>query len=264
MTQSATPQSPKTVTAAVLVIGDEILSGRTQDTNSSYIARWLGELGISLTEIRVVSDVEADIVAALNALRSRYDYVFTTGGIGPTHDDITADAVAAAFGVGIGHHPEAMRILGAHYKQGEFTEARQRMARIPETAALIDNPISKAPGFRIANVFVLAGVPLIMQAMLDALRHHLTGGDKVLSRTIGGSVAEGHAAAALGDLQNQFPSVKMGSYPYFQRADPNSAKPSVYGVNFVLRSTDAALLEQAANGVRNMISELGAEPVERE
>lgn len=259
-----TQASEKIVTAAVLVIGDEILSGRTQDTNSSYIARWLGEQGIRLREIRVVPDVQGEIVAALNNLRGRYSYIFTTGGIGPTHDDITADAVAAAFDVPIGFHPQAMAILAAHYKPGEFTEARKRMARIPDGAELIDNPISKAPGFCIGNVYVLAGVPMIMQAMVDSLRHRVTGGDKMLSASIGGAVAEGHVAAALADLQTLFPDVSMGSYPFFRRAEPGSEQISSYGVNFVLRSTNAERLEQARCAVRAMIRDEGAEPEDRD
>lgn len=254
----------KIVTAAILVIGDEILSGRTQDTNSSHIARWLGEAGIRLSEIRVVPDVQAEIVAALNALRRRYTYVFTTGGIGPTHDDITADAVAVAFAVPIGFHPQAMAILAAHYKPGEFTEARKRMARIPDGAELIDNPVSKAPGFHIGNVFVLAGVPMIMQAMLDSLRHRVTGGAKMLSASVGGAVAEGHVAGALGALQTQFPDVSLGSYPYFRRAGPGSDQVSGYGVNFVLRSTDAGRLAEAREAVRAMIRAEGAVPEDRD
>jgi len=259
-----TPSSIRLVTAAVLVIGDEILSGRTQDTNSSYLARWLGELGIQVREIRVVPDIQAEIVAALNALRARFDYIFSTGGIGPTHDDITADAVAAAFGVGIEHHPRAMAILSAHYPQGEFTEARMRMARIPDDASLIDNPVSKAPGFRIGNVFVLAGVPMIMQAMLDSLRDQLVGGPRMLSASVGGTVAEGHVAAALGALQAEFPDVSMGSYPYFRRPPPGSDQPSPYGVNFVLRSINAGRLAQAREAVCAMIRAQGVEPVDRD
>lgn len=254
----------KIVSAAVLVIGDEILSGRTQDTNSSCIARWLGELGVRLCEIRVVGDVQAEIVAALNALRARYDYVFTTGGIGPTHDDITADAVAAAFGVSIDFDPRAMAILAAHYPPGEFTAARKRMARIPPGASLIDNPVSKAPGFRLGNVFVLAGVPMIMQAMLESLRHQVAGGARMLSVSVGGAVAEGHVAAALGELQLAFPDVSMGSYPYFRRADPASGLGSTYGVNFVMRCTDAGRLAQAREAVCAMIRAEGAEPEDRE
>lgn len=261
------PVSGKIFTAAVLVIGDEILSGRTQDTNSSYIARWLGELGVRLREIRVVPDVQDEIVSALNALRTRYDYVFSTGGIGPTHDDITADAVAAAFGAGIDYHPRAMAILAAHYPPNEFTDARKRMARIPQGASLIDNPVSKAPGFQIGNVFVLAGVPVIMQAMLDSLRHKVTGGEKMLSASVGGAVAEGHVAAALGALQVQFSDVSIGSYPYFRRSTAGRELPlgtSSYGVNFVLRSTDAQRLSQARAAVCAMIRAEGAEPEDRE
>src|ERR1700743_481998 len=155
-------------TAAVLVIGDEILSGRTQDTNTNYIARFLGSLGIDLKEARVVADIEDEIVAALNALRSRYTYVFTTGGIGPTHDDITADAVAKAFGVGIDYHPQVMAMLESRYKPGEFHDMRKLMAPLPLTAELVQNKVSGAPGFHIGNVFVMAGVPMVMRAMLDA------------------------------------------------------------------------------------------------
>ena len=254
----------KIVTAAVLVIGDEILSGRTQDSNSSWIARWLGDAGVRLREIRAVPDVQAEIIAALNGLRGRYDYVFTTGGIGPTHDDITADAVAAAFGVAIDFHPQAMAILAAHYRPGEFTEARKRMARIPEGAELIDNPVSKAPGFQIGNVFVLAGVPMIMQAMLESVRHRVAGGAKMLSMSVGGAVAEGHVAAELGAIQEQFPDVSLGSYPFFRRAEPGSDQTSSYGVNFVLRSTDASRLAEAREAVRAMIRAEGAEPQDRD
>src|ERR1700759_4610749 len=156
-------------TAAMLVIGDEILSGRTQDTNSNYVARQLTAIGIDLREVRVVGDVEDEIVAALNALRARYDFIFTTGGIGPTHDDITADAVAKAFHVGIGYHPEAFALLEARYPPGEFNEMRKRMARIPHGAALVANSVSGAPGFHIGNVYVMAGVPMVMRAMLEAI-----------------------------------------------------------------------------------------------
>src|SRR6201995_1087889 len=166
----------KTITAAILVIGDEILSGRTQDTNTSYIARFLGALGIDLREARVVPDVEKEIVDALNALRSRYTYVFTTGGIGPTHDDITFEAVAAAFGVGCYYHPEAIAAMAARYKPGEFNEARKRMALIPVGAELVRNTVSTAPGVHIGNVFVMAGGPAIMRAMLDAIEPHLQRG----------------------------------------------------------------------------------------
>src|SRR5665213_2732116 len=189
-------------TAAVLVIGDEILSGRTQDTNTSYIAKFLGVLGIDLSEARVVPDVQEEIVAALNALRARYTYVFTTGGIGPTHDDITADAVAAAFGVGIDYHPEALALLGARYKPGEFNEMRKRMARVPDGASLIKNSVSTAPGFQIGNVFVLAGVPMIMRAMLEeSVAPRLGRGTVVVTETVSARIAEGRIAAALALIQ---------------------------------------------------------------
>jgi len=259
------PSPSKVFTAAVMVVGDEILSGRTQDTNTSFIAKWLNERGVRLCEVRVVPDIQTEIVAALNALRGRYDYVFTTGGIGPTHDDITADAVAAAFGVPIDYHPQALEILNAHYAPGEFTEARKRMARIPQGAELIENPVSKAPGFHIGNVFVLAGVPMIMQAMLESLSHHIAGGQKMLSACIGGAVAEGHVAEALGILQGQYPDVSMGSYPYF-RPPPRGEEGvlPVYGVNFVLRSIDPERLSAAAEAVRSMIRAHGATPEDRD
>src|SRR5215469_441207 len=168
------------ITAAVLNIGDEILSGRTQDTNLGYIAKLLGTLGIDLREARVVPDVEEEIVAAVNSLRARFTYVFTTGGIGPTHDDITADAVAKAFGVGIDYHPEAMALMAARYKNPEdFNDMRKRMARVPDTATLIENSVSTAPGFRIGNVFVMAGVPMVMRAMLEELASQLERGAPV-------------------------------------------------------------------------------------
>ncbi|HEY0281960.1 MAG TPA: molybdopterin-binding protein, partial [Rhizomicrobium sp.] len=191
------------LTAAVLIIGDEILSGRTQDTNTNTIARFLGALGIDVKEVRVVGDVEDEIVAALNALRARYTYVFTTGGIGPTHDDITADAVAKAFGVGINYHPEALAILAARIKPGHFNEMRKRMARIPFGASLIKNNVSAAPGFQIENVFVMAGVPSIMQAMLEDVGPRLARGRPIKAVTIAAPIAEGTVAAALAKLQDE-------------------------------------------------------------
>src|SRR3954466_5841720 len=197
-------------TAAVLVIGDEILSGRTQDTNTNHIARFLAALGIDLKEVRVVGDVEDEIVAALNALSARYDFVFTTGGIGPTHDDITADAVARAFGVGIGYHPEAYALLEARYPPGEFNDMRKRMARIPHGAALVANPVSGAPGFHIGNVYVLAGVPMVMRAMLEALAPELPRGVRVESITVEANVPEGTIAPGLAQLQKEHKEVAMG------------------------------------------------------
>jgi len=201
-------------TAAVLVIGDEILSGRTQDTNSNHIARILAALGIDLKEVRVVGDVQAEIVAALNALRGGYDFVFTTGGIGPTHDDITADAVAAAFGVGIGYHPEVYALLEARYPPGEFNDMRKRMARIPHGAALVTNPVSAAPGFHIGNVYVLAGVPMVMRAMMEQIAQDLPRGVAVESITVEADIPEGTIAPGLAQLQQEHKDVAMGSYPF--------------------------------------------------
>jgi molybdenum cofactor synthesis domain-containing protein len=235
--------------AAILVIGDEILSGRTQDTNSRHIARVLGALGIGVAEIRVVGDVQEQIVAALNALRSSHDLVFTTGGIGPTHDDITADAVAKAFGVGIGYHPQAYRMLEARYAPGQFNTARQRMARIPHGAALIPNPVSVAPGFRLANVYVMAGVPAVMQAMLEQLVPELPHEAPTVSITIAANVAEGIVAAGLAAIQEGAGDVAIGSYPFYGAQGP--------GVELVARGQDAQAVERAAAAIEAHLRELG-------
>ncbi len=206
-----------TVTAAVLVIGDEILSGRTKDRNIGYIAEYLAKIGVDLREARVAPDVEEEIVAAVNALRQRFDYVITTGGIGPTHDDITADAVARAFGVPIGEDPRVIALMTERYAPGDLTPARRRMARIPAGAELIDNPISRAPGFRIGNVFVLAGVPTVMQAMLDSAVKSMKTGAVMLVETVeAGQVPEGRYGDALGAIAKAHPAVSIGSYPSFK------------------------------------------------
>ncbi|MGE0212743.1 MAG: competence/damage-inducible protein A [Parvibaculaceae bacterium] len=239
MIETSTPP-----TAAVLVIGDEILSGRTKDKNLGYIADWLAALGIDLKEARIVSDIEEDIVAALNALRSRYTYVFTTGGIGPTHDDITADSVARAFGVPITHHPEAVAILQTYFAEigREANEARMRMARTPVGAELIPNAVSKAPGFRIGNVFVMAGVPRIMQAMLDTIAPLLRHGTPVQSRSVTIEAGEGDIAIPLKDIQARYPEVVIGSYP-------KELPGSRFAADIVLRSRDETALSQAASEV---------------
>jgi molybdenum cofactor synthesis domain-containing protein len=239
-------------TAAVLIIGDEILSGRTPDTNTNTIARFLGALGIDLKEVRVVGDVEEEIVAALNALRARYTYVFTTGGIGPTHDDITADAVAKAFGVGIDYHPEALAILAARIKPGHFNEMRKRMARIPFGANLVKNGVSAAPGFQIENVFVMAGVPNIMQAMLQDVAPRLARGRVVQAVTISAPIAEGAIAAALAKLQGEHDAVAIGSYPYYREDG--------YGVQLVARGRDATAVEKVALALEEIVRNAGAEP----
>lgn len=224
-------------TAALVVIGDEILSGRTQDKNIAQIATWLNAQGIRLAEVRVVPDREEAIVEAVNALRARNDYLFTTGGIGPTHDDITVDAIAAALGVPVIVHPEARAALGAYYaSKGGLTEARLRMARVPEGAELIVNRMSGAPGIHWGNIFILAGVPHIAAGMLDALTGTLEGGRPLLSRTIGCWVAESEIADLLGDTERAHEGVAIGSYPFFREGR--------VGANFVVRATDGALVDR--------------------
>jgi molybdenum cofactor synthesis domain-containing protein len=220
----------KAVTACVIVIGNEILSGRTQDANLAWLARELNELGIQLREARVVVDDEAAIVEAVNATRGRYDYVFTTGGIGPTHDDITAASIAAAFKLPFGPNPEAERRLRAYYPPEKLNEARLRMANTPVGARLIDNPVSVAPGFIVENVHVLPGVPSIMRAMFDGLRSSLRGGAPVLSRTVTVFAPEGEVAQPLGEIQERHPDVEIGSYP-FMRQDR-------FGTSLVFRSAE--------------------------
>lgn len=226
-------------TAAMLVIGDEILSGRTRDGNTHYLAGELTARGIRLMEARVVPDDQAEIVAALNALRARWDHVFTSGGIGPTHDDITADAVAAAFGVAIDHRADALALLQAHYDRAgqEFNAARRRMARIPEGARLIDNPISTAPGFTLGNVHVMAGVPNIFQAMVAGVLAGIAGGAPLLSQSLRVDRGEGEIAGPFADLAAAFPDLSMGSYPFVQNG--------AYGTNLVIRGTDPGRLDAA-------------------
>jgi molybdenum cofactor synthesis domain-containing protein len=233
----------KAPTAAVLLIGNEVLSGRTKDKNLGFIADYLTALGIDLLEARVIADDEADIVAAINALRARYTYVFTTGGIGPTHDDITADCIAKAFDVGISHHPEASEILMTYFASigREPNEARMRMARIPHGATLIENSVSKAPGFRLENVFVMAGVPKVMNAMMDAIAPTLSGGVPVKSRTVRFEGGEGDIAKPLKDIQEQYPMLSIGSYPFESEKGFNT--------NLVLRGRDEAALAMATAAV---------------
>ena len=246
----------KIVTAAILVIGNEILSGRTKDANLNYIATELSQIGVRLTEARVVADVPDAIVKAVNELRAAYDYVFTTGGIGPTHDDITSECVAKAFGVPLIKDPRAVRLLTNHYGEANLTEARLRMAHVPEGATLVDNPVSTAPGFQIGNVFVLAGVPAICRAMFDGVKGRLKTGDKVLSVTISGYVGEGVIAKGLGQLQDRYQALEIGSYPFFRQGK--------FGASFVLRGTDETALKSAAEELRTLIRSLGADPIEGE
>ena len=249
----ATDLAPARVTAAVLLIGDELLSGRTQDTNLQTIAKFLAPHGVQIGEVRIVSDVETEIAAAVNELRARYSYVFTTGGIGPTHDDKTADSMALAFGAAIDVRADARAILEAHYKTTDLNEARLRMARIPEGASLIANPVSKAPGFQIGNVFVMAGVPAIMRAMLDDVGQRVVGGAVMATRTVRAKgVREGDLAARLRALQDDAPEVSLGSYPWYG--------PDGFGAHLVARSADPEALARATQGLVALVRELGAEP----
>lgn len=247
MTESQNP------TAAVLIIGNEILSGRTQDGNLNYIAKKLVSVGIKLMETRVVPDIEAEIVAAVNALRARYTYLFTTGGIGATHDDITADCVAKAFAVPLLEDPRARALLEKHYKAQDLNAARLRMARIPQGGNLIDNPVSSAPGFSIGNVYVLAGVPKIMQAMLDGLLAGLKHGPAIHSISVSGYVAENVIADELTIIANNFPALDIGSYPWVRG-------PNRWGTALVIRGIDKVLVMQAADAIKALVSKYDPNP----
>ena len=243
-------------TAALAVIGDEILSGRTQDKNVAQLATWLNVQGIRLAEVRIVPDVTARIAETVNALRATHDYLFTTGGIGPTHDDITVDAIAEAFGVPVVVHPEARAILEDYYRDrpGGLNEARLRMARAPAGAELIPNPSSGAPGVKMGNVYILAGVPHIAASMMDALTGTLEGGRPVVSVTVGARAPESEVADLLRETEAAHPGVAIGSYPFF--------KDGRYGANFVIRSEDAALVRETGEELSRRLSEAGFEPVE--
>ena len=249
------PSAPsEIVTAAVLVIGDEILSGRTKDKNIGFIADYLTAIGIDLKEVRVVSDDESAIVEAIDALRAKYTYVFTTGGIGPTHDDITADCIAKAFGVALPYHPEAVAILKERLAKtgGELNEARMRMARIPEGAQLVVNKVSGAPGFWIGNVITMAGIPTVMQSMLDEVAPKLKTGTKLISITIRADAKEGDVGTELGAIAKAHPETIIGSYPFFDdKIGPNT--------NIVVRSRDAEKLAQAKAAVEKMLLQVKAQ-----
>ena len=241
------------VTAAILVIGDEILSGRTKDKNIGYIAEYMTAIGIDVKEVRVVPDDEPEVVAAVNALRARYTYVFTTGGIGPTHDDITADCIAKAFGVSIDYHPEAVAIMKERVARmgGELNEARMRMTRIPAGAALVANKVSGAPGFWIGNVITMAGVPSIMQSMLDEVAPKLKAGVKMLSESIRADLKEGDIGTELGAVAKAYPDAIIGSYPFTdEKSGPNT--------NVVVRSRDPARLAEVRAAVEAMLVKVRA------
>jgi molybdenum cofactor synthesis domain-containing protein len=242
-------------TACLLIIGNEVLSGRTKDANLAFLGERLNELGVRMAEARVLPDDEAVIVETLNAVRAKFDYVFTTGGIGPTHDDITAACIAKAFGKKLIRHPDAVALFEKKYAIGELNEARLKMTEVPEGAVLVDNPVSQAPGFRIENVYVFAGIPRVMQAMFEGIKHELAGGARVLSRTVASHAKEGDLAAGLGALQNDYPDVEIGSYPFFSRDGQT-------GVRVVVRSPDRTEIDAVAERVRALVRAAGGEPVD--
>ena len=243
------------VNAAILIIGNEILSGRTQDTNTSTLATWLNSIGVKVGEVRVIPDVEKKIINTLNLLRTTYDYVFTTGGIGPTHDDITAESVSKTFGLKYEIHKEAYKILEAYYKPGEFNEGRQKMVCMPENAKLILNPTSGAPGFSVENVFCLPGVPSILKSMLGGLTNKIVGGEPILSLTISLRTVESEIAESLTKVQNENKDVEIGSYPFFQAGK--------LGVSIVLRSEDKKKIENCNIKILEIVKEKKIEIVDR-
>ena len=243
------------VNAAILIIGNEILSGRTQDTNTSTIATWLNSIGVKVGEVRVIPDIEKTIIDTLNKLRAIYDYVFTTGGIGPTHDDITAESVSKAFGLKYEIHKEAYKILEAYYKPGEFNEGRQKMVWMPENANLILNPTSGAPGFNVENVFCLPGVPSILKSMLGGIKNKIIGGQPIKSLTISLRTVESEIASSLTKVQDNNSEVEIGSYPFFQAGK--------LGVSIVVRSEDQSKIDQCNSQILKFVKEKNIEVVER-
>mgnify|MGYP000642424302 FL=1 len=243
------------VNAAILIIGNEILSGRTQDTNTSTLATWLNSIGVKVGEVRVIPDIEKTIIDTLNTLRSTYDYVFTTGGIGPTHDDITAESVSKTFGLKYEIHKEAYKFLEAYYKPGEFNEGRQKMVWMPENANLILNPTSGAPGFNVENVFCLPGVPSILKSMLGGLTNRIVGGKPILSLTISLRTVESEIADSLTKIQNVNQDIEIGSYPFFQAGK--------LGVSIVIRSEDQSKIDSCNSQILKFVNEKKIEVVDR-
>ena len=245
----------KKVNAAILIIGNEILSGRTQDTNTSSIALWLNSIGVKVNEVRVIADIESTIIETVNLLREANDYVFTTGGIGPTHDDITAESISKAFNLEYEIHNEAFKILEAYYKVGEFNEGRQKMVWMPKNANLILNPTSGAPGFSVKNVFCLPGVPSILKSMLGGLKDKIVGGDPILSHTISLRTVESEIANSLTKVQNNNKDVEIGSYPFFQAGK--------LGVSIVIRSEDKFKIDNCSSQILKFVNEKKIEVVDR-
>ena len=236
----------KEITAGIIIIGNEVLSGRTKDINTSTLAKWLNSLGIQVKEVRIIADDEPIIIETVNNLRKRFNYIFTTGGIGPTHDDITAESVSKAFNLNYGFHKEAYSILEKYYKPGEFNDGRQKMAKMPTTANLILNPTSGAPGFYVDNVFCLPGVPSILQSMIGGLNNILIGGDPILNLTISLRTVESEIAKSITEIQNKNKDVEIGSYPFF--------KAGKLGVSIVLRSSNRNKLDQCNKEVLNFVN----------
>ncbi len=243
------------VNAAILIIGNEILSGRTQDTNTTTLAKWLNSIGVVVNEVRVIPDIEKTIVETLNILRKSNNYVFTTGGIGPTHDDITAESVSKAFGIKYEIHKEAFEILKSYYKQGEFNEGRQKMVWMPENANLILNPTSGAPGFNVKNVFCLPGVPSILKSMLGGLKNRIAGGEPILSHTISLRTIESEIAKSLTEVQNNNKDIEIGSYPFFHAGK--------LGVSIVIRSEKQSKIDNCCSQILSFIKEKKIEIVDR-
>ena len=241
--------------AAILIIGNEILSGRTQDTNTSTLATWLNSLGVKVGEVRVIPDVEETIINSVNLLREQYNYVFTSGGIGPTHDDITSESISKAFNVPYEKHEEGYKILEAYYKPGEFNDGRQKMIWMPRGAKLILNPTSGAPGFYVQNVFVLPGVPSILKSMLGGIKNKIVGGNPIISHTISLRTFESHIAESLTAVQNKYKNVEIGSYPFFQAGK--------LGVSIVMRSDDESLIDKCSSDVMTSINEKKIEVINR-
>ena len=244
------------VNAAIIIIGNEILSGRTQDVNITFLSKWLNNIGVRVEEVRVIADNEQAIVNCINEVRKKFKYIFTTGGIGPTHDDITSRSIAKAFNLPYGYHKEAYKILEKYYKPGEFNDSRKKMAKIPDKATLIYNPSSGAPGFIVENVYCLPGVPSILHSMVDGLKNQIIGGKKILSKTISLSTVESKIAQPLEDVQNLFTNVEIGSYPFFRLGK--------IGVSIVIRSTAMKQIEACANQIEDFVRKKNIQIIERE
>tara|TARA_Y100001936_G_scaffold52950_1_gene51483 strand:- start:197 stop:949 length:753 start_codon:yes stop_codon:yes gene_type:complete len=244
----------KEITAGIIIIGNEVLSGRTKDINTSTLAKWLNSLGIQVKEVRVIPDIETSIIETVNNLKKKFNYIFTTGGIGPTHDDITAESISKAFNLEYGFHKQAYSILEKYYKPGEFNDGRQKMAKMPTTANLILNPTSGAPGFYVENVFCLPGVPSILQSMIGGLNNKLIGGDPILSSTISLRTVESEIAKSITEIQNKYNDVEIGSYPFF--------KGGKLGVSIVTRSADKKKLDECYKEIIDLVKSKNIEIVE--